>query len=299
MEQLIERFIQYLAAEKGYADNTLAAYRNDLRQFYQFVMNARPDISSWARVDLMLLQAYLLDLKARAYSSSSIARKIATLKSFYFYLTVTRVSAVNPTLELESPRVTKRVPQLLTTAQVTALLNAPTELTPKGLRDRAMLEVMYATGLRVSELVTLRVQDYAAANATLQLGQGAHRRTAILSDVAQTALDVYLARARPQLGAPSDDGALFVNPRGAPLTRQGVWLILKQYVARAGIDASVMPHSLRRAFAAQRLEAGASLQDVQRLLGHAHLATTQLYHRSQLPALAASSKTETMEHSET
>lgn len=299
MQEFIAQFIEYLAAEKGYAENTLAAYRNDLNQFHQFVLNTRPDISTWARVEVMLIQAYLLDLKARNYTSASIARKVAALKSFYFYLTETRVVAVNPTLELETPRVTKAPPRALTPEQVTALLNAPAEPTPKGLRDRAMLEVMYATGLRVTELVTLELKNYDAAAGTLRVGRGAHERTLELSNAARTAVDVYLARARANLGAPVDAGALFVNPRGEALTRQGVWLILKQYVARAGIDAAVTPHSLRHAFAAHRLDEGASLQDVQHLLGHAHLSTTHLYQRSQLPALTEGSKTETVEQTET
>lgn len=298
MEEHVEHFIRYLAAERGYADNTLSAYRNDLRQFYLFVVNTRPDIVSWALVDLMLIQAYLLDLKARAYSPSSVARKIAALKSFYYYLTEKRVVAVNPTIDLEPPRVTKVPPRALSTEQVTALLNAPAEPTPKGLRDRAMLEVMYATGLRVTELVTLQLEDYDPRTSMLTVGQGAHERTVPLTEPARAALDAYLARARAALGAPPDDGVLFANPRGEPLTRQGIWLILKQYVARAGIEAPVTPHSLRHAFAVHRLEQGASLQDVQRLLGHAHLSTTHLYSRTQLPALTPGSKIQSSEHTE-
>lgn len=298
MEEHVEHFIRYLAAERGYADNTLSAYRNDLRQFYLFVANTRPDIVSWALVDLMLIQAYVLDLKARAYSPSSVARKIAALKSFYYYLAEKRVVAVNPTIDLEPPRVTKVPPRALSAEQVTALLNAPAEPTPKGLRDRAMLEVMYATGLRVTELVTLQLEDYEPGTSMLTVGQGAHERTISLTEPARAALDAYLAHARAALGAPTDDGVLFANPRGEPLTRQGIWLILKQYVARAGIAASVTPHSLRHAFAVHRLEQGASLQDVQRLLGHAHLSTTHLYSRTQLPALTPSSKIQISEHTE-
>src|SRR5581483_6568743 len=298
LEQQIAQFIEYLAAEKGYAGNTLMAYRNDLSQFHQFVLNTRPYISSWARVDPLLIQAYLLDLKAREYSSASIARKVAALKSFYFYLTERRVTATNPTIDLEPPHVSKMPPRALTQEQVTALLNAPAEPTPKGLRDRAMLEVMYATGLRVTELVNLKLGDVDLERGVLKVGEGAHQPPVPLTNAAHTALGIYLARARTEFGAPSDSGPLFVNPRGGALTRQGVWLILKQYVARAGIEAVVTPHSLRHAFATHRLQEGSSLQDVQRLLGHAHLSTTQLYHRSALPALTASSKTETSENQE-
>ncbi len=292
MESFIAQYLDYLAVEKGYAENTLTAYRNDLRQFYLFVVNARPDIASWARVDLMLIQAYLLDLKARRYSAASVARKVAALKSFYFYLTQRRVLAVNPTLDLDPPRVSKTPPRTLNPEQVTALLHAPAEPTPKGLRDRAMLEVMYATGLRVTELVTLHLADFSAAAATLRVGQGAQARTLELTRAAQTAVEIYLARGRANFGAPPDSGALFVNPCGEPLTRQGVWLILKQYVAQAGIAGAVTPHSLRHAFAAHRLQEGSSLREVQRLLGHAHLSSTQLYNRGQATALTVRPKLE-------
>ena len=292
MESYLEQFILHLETEKGYAGNTLMAYRNDLSQFHQFVINARPYITSWARVDSLLIQAYLMDLKARKYSSASIARKMAALKSFYFYLTEIRVTATNPTLELEAPRVDKIPPRALTPEQVTLLLNTPAEPTPKGLRDRAMLEVMYATGLRVTELVSLQVTDANMETGTLYVGSGMHRRMLPLTNPAQTALSIYLARARSEYGADPDRGPLFVNPRGDALTRQGVWLILKLYVERAGIDAAVTPHSLRHAFASHRLQEGSSLRDVQRLLGHAHLSTTQMYSRSQLPAVVPTQKNE-------
>lgn len=275
------------------------AYRNDLLQFHQFVMNTRPYISSWARVDSLLIQASVLDLKARAYSAASVARKVAALKSFYFYLTEIGVMAVNPTLELETPRVSKQPPPTLTHEQVSALLNAPVEMTPKGLRDRAMFQVMYATGLRVTELVSLQFDDLNLENETLQVGSGTHRRTLALTNTAHTALSIYVARARAEFGVSSDSGPLFVNPRGDELTRQGIWLILKQYVAQAGIEGDVTPHSLRHAFATHRLQEGSSLQDVQRMLGHAHLSTTQLYNRGQATALTVRPKSDTMEIHET
>jgi integrase/recombinase XerD len=277
LESQIEQFIEYLATQKHYAGNTLMAYRNDLLQFHQFVMNLRPYTSSWARVDSLLMQAYLLDLKARGYSAASVARKIAALKSFYFYLTEMHVMASNPTLDLDPPRVNKQPPRALTESQVTALLSAPAEPNAKGLRDRAMLEVMYATGLRVTELVTLDVRDANLEEGVLRIGSGSRERTVPLTERAQLALRDYLTRARTGYGAQAEYGPLFVNPRGDQLTRQGVWLILKQYVKHAGIETAVTPHSLRHSFAAHRLADGASLEQVQRMLGHAHLTTTQAY----------------------
>jgi integrase/recombinase XerD len=223
------------------------------------------------------MQAYLLDLKARGYSAASVARKIAALKSFYFYLTEMHVMASNPTLDLDPPRVNKQPPRALTEAQVTALLSAPAEPNAKGLRDRAMLEVMYATGIRVTELVTLDVRDVNQEEGVLRIGSGTRERTVPLTERAQVALLEYITRARTGYGAQAEYGPLFVNPRGEQLTRQGVWLILKQYVKHAGIDTAVTPHSLRHSFAAHRLAEGASLEQVQRMLGHAHLTTTQAY----------------------
>lgn len=276
MEQQIEQFIEYLAREKHRANNTLMAYHNDLLQFHQFVLNTRPYISSWSRVDSLLIQAYFLQIKTE-YSPATIARKIAALKAFYFYLTEIRVLATNPTLDLDAPRVNKQPPRALTEEQMDALLHAPAEPNAKGLRDRAMLEVMYATGIRVTELVTLDVRDLDLDNGTLKIGSGLRERTVPLSIGAQNALKEYLFRARTDYGAHSDHGPLFVNPRGDQLTRQGVWLILKQYVKQVGITTPVTPHSLRHSFAAHRLAEGSTLQEVQRMLGHAHLTTTQVY----------------------
>lgn len=286
MEEQIEQFIEYLATQKHYSGNTLLAYRNDLWQFYQFVLAERPYVSSWGRVDSLLLQAFLLDLKARNYSAASIARKVAALKSFYFYLTERQVLASNPTMQLDAPRVTKRAPQILTEAQVSTLLAAPADPSSKGLRDRAMLEVMYATGIRVSELVMLDVKDVDLEHQTLRIGSGARQRTVPLSERAANALRDYITRARTDYRVPADQGRLFVNRRGKGLTRQGVWLILKQYVEQAGIQAPVTPHSLRHSFAAHRLAQGSSLQDVQRMLGHAQLSTTQVYNRVPLPVMS-------------
>jgi integrase/recombinase XerD len=286
MEEQILAFIEYLARRKHYAGNTLAAYRQDLFQFHQFVTTERPHLSSWARVDTLLLQAFLLQLRAREYSPASVARKVAAIKSFYFYLFEEHAIAANPTLELDAPRVAKRAPQALTEGQVNALLAAATDSTPKGYRDRALLEVLYATGIRVTELVTLQIDDLDLETATLRIGKdeagadGSNRsRDLPLNERAVGALRDYLQNGRLALKVPPDAGPLFANPRGEPLTRQGVWLILKQYVKEAGIDVPVTPHSLRHSFAAHRLERGERVQDLQRLLGHAHLSTTQAYNR--------------------
>ncbi len=281
MQEHIYAFIDYLATQRRYASNTLLAYRNDLLQLCQFVQAERPDVISWPHVDGLLLQAFLLQMKTRDYSAASIARKVAAYKSFYLYLLEKQVIASNPAESLEAPVVPKHAPRALSPEQVTTLLDAASDTTPKGLRDRAMLEVLYAAGLRVSELVTLGAGAFDPNTGALVVEAPEGARALMLSQRAQDAVKLYLERGRPALHAPEGDGSLFVNSRGVRLTRQGIWLILKDYVKRAGIQAEVTPHSLRHVFAAHRLAQGERVQDLQRLLGHAHLSTTLVYSRSQ------------------
>lgn len=283
MDEQIEAFIEYLATHKHYAANTLMAYRNDLMQFYQFVINERPHLGSWARVDSLLLQAHVLQMRAR-YSTATVARKVAALKSFYFFLVDERVLASNPTLQLDPPRVTKHPPHVLDEDQVNALLAAPTDPSPKGMRDRAMLELMYATGIRVTELVGLTINAVDWQENALRVGSDARERRLPLSLRAQARLRDYVEKGRSTYRLPPGNGPLFANPRGKPLTRQGVWLIIKQYVMQTGIEVPVTPHALRHSFAAHRLAHGEQLKDLQRMLGHAHLSTTQVYSRT--PELA-------------
>jgi integrase/recombinase XerD len=279
MDEQLNAFIEFLASRKGYAANTLAAYRNDLLQFLQFIAAERPHLTSWTRVDPLVLQAFLLQLKARAYSASSIARKIAALKSFYFFLFQEHALTTNPTLDLDAPPVPKQVPHVLTEEQVEALLSAAAGPTPKGYRDRAMLELLYAAGLRVSELVTLPLGAVDMDAGTLHVSGGRNARVLPLRERALTALREYLERGRRALKGLPEAGPLFVNSHGRQLTRQGVWLILKQYGDAARMDVDVTPYSLRHAFAAHHLARGERVQDLQRLLGHAHLSTTLAYSR--------------------
>ncbi len=280
MEEHIYAFIDHLATQRRYASNTLLAYRNDLLQLCQFVQAERPGIASWSQADAPLLQAFLLQMKARDYSPASIARKIAAVKSFYFYLGENSVIASNHAEALEAPAVPRHPLRPLTPEQVTLLLDSASDMNPKGTRDRAMLEVLYAAGLRVTELVTLDVDSLDLFGSTLRINSPEGARVLTLPPRALDALGTYLEKGRPSLNAPENAGPLFVNSRGLRLTRQGVWLILKDYVKRVGIEGEVTPHSLRHAFAAHRLAEGESVQDLQRLLGHAHLSTTLAYSRA-------------------
>lgn len=281
MEEQIRDFLEYIRATKGYARNTVEAYRNDLTQFFNFAQSERPHLSSWARVDKPLLLGFLIHLKEREYTSASAARKVAVLKTFFHFLLDHRLIGDDPAATLDSPHVEKRLPQILTPDEVERLLAAPARhSTPKGLRDCAILELIYASGLRVSELVALDAADVDWEARTVQcLGAGGKKRVIPVAERAMQALDDYWQRGRPALASHGDESALFVNPRGRRLTRQGLWLIIKEYVTEAEITKVVTPHTLRHSFAAHLLSRGEDLQKVQRLLGHSNITTTQVYAR--------------------
>ncbi len=276
MEEQIHEFLSAMQGGKGYARNTIEAYRNDLTQFLNFALNERPNLSNWGRVDKPLLLVFVQSLKERAYTPSSVSRKIAVLKSFYHFLVARKLVDVDPTATLGSPKVEKRLPQVLPADEIERLLAAPTKFsTPKGFRDRAMLALLSASGMRVSELTSLDVDDVNLEGKTIHCaGRGAKRRVIPIQGSAVDALAHYLQRGRPAL-VHDDERALFVNPHGERLTRQGLWLIIKEYVKEAGITTPVTPHTLRHSFAVHSLNQGADLASVQRLLGHANIATTQ------------------------
>jgi integrase/recombinase XerD len=279
MEEQIHAFLEHLATQRHYAANTLAAYRVDLLQFFHFILLERPHLSSWARVDSLLMQAFLLHLKARSYSPASVARKIAALKSFYFYLLENKQIAGNPTLSLEAPPVLKHTPRPLTEEEFLRLIEAISENSPKGFRDRAILELMYTAGLRVTELVTLPLDGVDEVMQLVRVEGPDGDRSVGLSERALAAVRIYLEKGRAALKGPEGSGTLFVNLRGRQMTRQGVWLIIKGYAKHAGIEAVITPHSLRHTFAAHKLAQGEKIEDLQRLLGHAHLSTTLVYNR--------------------
>ncbi len=281
MEEQIRDFLEYIRANKGYARNTVDAYRNDLTQFLNFAQSERPHLSSWARVDKPLLLDFIVHLKEREYTSASAARKVAVLKTFFHFLSERHMIGDDPAAALDSPHVEKHLPQILTPDEVERLLAAPAvHSTPKGLRDRAILELIYASGLRVSELVALDGDDVDWEAGTVRcLGAGGKKRVIPVASRAVQALEEYWRRGRLALAVREDERALFVNPRGHRLTRQGLWLIIKEYVAEAEITRAVTPHTLRHSFAAHMLSRGEDLQNVQRLLGHSNITTTQVYAR--------------------
>jgi len=283
MDDRVGHFLHFLSAEKGASENTIAAYRNDLTQFGTFLvavnMNGHP--TNWQRISKDTIIQYILQLKEKRYAEASVARKVAAVKSFFQYMQAEGAIQVNPTESLESPRVGKTLPKPLSVQQVDELLEQPAKKhTPEALRDRAMLELLYATGLRVTELVSLDLDSISLdprSPSARCLGKGAKERSVPIHEQAMLALIGYLNDGRPRLVKHKKERALFVNRRGERLTRQGFWLILKQYAQEAGIEGSVTPHSLRHSFATHMLRGGAPLRSVQELLGHANISTTQVY----------------------
>lgn len=280
MEQQINEFLHAIQINKGYSRNTIEAYRNDLTQFLNFALNERPTLSHWGRVDKPLLLIFILHLKERGYTASSVSRKVAVLKSFYHYLLERKLIEADPTATVGSPKVEKRLPQVLSPVEIERLLAAPIQnTTAKGLRDRAILELLFASGMRVSELTALNVADINLDQGTVHcIGHGVKRRVLPIPQRVTDILRQYIVRGRVTL-VRDNELALFVNPHGERLTRQGLWLIIKEYVREADIQTPVTPHTMRHSFAVHMLHQGENIATVQRLLGHANKATTQMYAR--------------------
>jgi integrase/recombinase XerD len=283
VEERVTAFLHYLSAERGSSKNTIDAYRNDLSGFAAFAAaqgtnGATPDASA---IDRDLINAYIADLNGRQYAKSTVARKVAAVKSFCAFLLDHGDLTTNPTAAIDSPRAPKPVPKPMTTQEVDALLLAVRQAdTPEAIRDTAMIELVYATGMRVTELVSLNLDSLHLSPRPAWVrcvGKGAKERTIPVHEQASLALERYLDQGRPALLKNRTQTALFVNRRGECLTRQGFWLILKGYVKTAGIETHVTPHTLRHSFATHLLRGGASVRDVQELLGHANVSTTQVY----------------------
>jgi len=282
VKEVIDKFLNYLVVEKGFSENTKFAYQNDLHQLASFVEEEaarRGTIPPWAAFDRQSMLRYLLELKERRYAATTVARKVAAIKSFFAFLVAEGILRDNPTRDVPSPKVGKSLPRPISIAQARLLLEQPSKLsTPEAKRDRAMLELLYATGMRASELVALDLADIDIEGGYVRcFGKGHKERLIPIYRQAALVLKEYLTEARPHLVRNSEEKALFLNRRGERLTRQGLWQILKGYAKEAGLEAQVTPHTLRHSFATHMLSGGADLRSVQELLGHANISTTQVY----------------------
>ncbi|WP_125766498.1 site-specific tyrosine recombinase XerD [Lapidilactobacillus wuchangensis] len=276
MNNLLNDYLRSLRIEQGLADNSIMSYRRDLQQFCQWLTEQQLDHFP---EDPSQLSLYLQALAVQGKAQSSRMRAVSSLRHFYRWLSQREVIQHNPMETIPSPKRGQHLPVALTVAEVDQLLAAPNTATKLGLRDRAILEVMYATGLRVSELVHLQLSDLHLELGLINtIGKGNKERLIPIGDVAIKYVKRYLNNSRPQL-LKSDHfvGTLFLNFRGQQMTRQAIWKLIKKYIQQIGITKDVTPHTLRHSFATHLLENGADLRVVQELLGHADISTTQIY----------------------
>ena len=282
MRQAVDNFLNYLRVEKGFSQNTIDAYRNDLNQLASFIEEEaarRGSIPPWASFDRQSMLSYLLDLRQRNYAATTIARKVAATRSFFSFMVAEGIIKTNPIEDVRSPKIGKPLPKPISFSEVRQLIEQPSKLsTPEAKRDRAMLELLYASGRRVSELVSLNLGDVDLEGGYVRcFGKGSKERVIPIYKQAVLVVREYLEEDRPHLVHNGDEKALFLNRRGDRLTRQGFWQILKGYAKSANMDAKITPHTLRHSFATHMLNGGADLRSVQELLGHANISTTQVY----------------------
>ncbi len=276
MTPAISQFLTHVRVEKGLSANTVAAYRRDLAKFNTFAQKRKRMLETVNRDDLV---DFLAGMYREKLESRTVARHLVTIRSFFRFAQVQELITADPSLNLESPKVRRTLPGYLKLEDVDRLLAQPDAKTPLGLRDRAMLEVLYSTGLRVSELTGLRVTDLDAKVGCIRcIGKGDKERIVPAGRKALGMVEKYLRDARPKLlGKGIASQALFVNRRGDSISRVGVWKILSAYGRRAGLRVALTPHMLRHSFATHLLERGADLRSVQLMLGHADISTTQIY----------------------
>ncbi len=278
----IDAFLDHLLVQKNYSHHTIQAYTNDLRQLVEYLEAEVPAFSKkgWAAITYEHLRDFQGHLVEQGYADTSIARKLASVRTLFQYLLLEGVISRDPSRGLEGPKVSRPLPKAISPEEIERLLDAPAHVEgPIGLRDQAILELLYATGMRVGELATLHIDDVdLERNVVRCRGKGNKEREVPIHEIAAQKLLAYLQDGRPRLvSAQYQTQALFLNFRGTPLTRQGIWLIIKKYAKMAGIQVKVTPHVLRHSVATHLLRNGANLREVQELLGHTNLTTTQRY----------------------
>ncbi|WP_353990315.1 site-specific tyrosine recombinase XerD [Pediococcus argentinicus] len=276
MDRLVEEYLHALVVEKGLSQNTVVSYRQELRRFMTFL--SKENIKDIKNVDRYVILNFLDELDRAGISRNSIIHAISSLRKFFLYLLQINMITDNPMNNIVPPKKAQHLPSILTTDEVERLLATPNTATNLGVRDRAILEVMYATGLRVSELIHLNLNELHLEMGLIEtVGKGDKQRVIPIGDVAIKWLNEYLQGPRGALLKNQNYDIVFLNQHGRPMTRQGIWKNLKQLVLKAGITKNITPHTLRHSFATHLLENGADLRIVQELLGHADISTTQIY----------------------
>ncbi|MFZ1948237.1 MAG: site-specific tyrosine recombinase XerD [bacterium] len=276
MVDLLREFTGWLATERGVSANTVTAYEGDLKKYIEFLAGAgKPSAAAAVSADV---HAYLSFLSECGMSPASVRRETSSLRAFHRFLVAEGYGAKDPTADVVTPRIWRRVPKALTQPEVERLLGQPDVAKPLGLRDKAMLEFTYATGMRVSEVVGFRAHDLNTEGAYARcFGKGSRERIVPVGSIALRWVGAYVESVRPAILKGRSEETLFLNWRGKPLTRMGFWKILRAYAIAAGLGSRVSPHVLRHSFATHLLEGGADLRDVQELLGHSDISTTQMY----------------------
>lgn len=271
----IEEFIGYLHNTRGTSKNTEVSYERDLKKLERFLTEEK--VESVEQVNATLLNSYVMYMERKNFAASSISRSIASIRAFFHFLCQTRGWKENPAEHLKAPKIEKKMPGILTIDEVDLLLKQPRENTAKGIRDRAMLELLYATGIRVSELISLTLKDINLKLGYITCSNGEKERVIPFGSAAKRSVEHYMEGARAELLGSQESEMLFLNCSGKSMSRQGFWKVLKSYAEAAGIQQDITPHTLRHSFAAHLVQNGADLKSVQEMMGHSDISTTQIY----------------------
>ena len=276
MEHLLDQFLNYLVVERGLSPNTLDSYSRDLIKYLEYL--SRKGIKDINETSDLTVISFFTSLKKDGLSNRSIARNLSSIKMFYKFLAEDHHIKSNPTLNIETPKRESKLPQVLSMEEVDSLLKIPDRNTSLGLRNAALLELLYATGLRVSEIISLSLNNInLEAGYLIAYGKGSKERLVPIGEVAQNLIKEYLEKARPALLKKKQSNYLFITRSTKPMTRQGFWKLIKKYALAAGINKNISPHTLRHSFASHLLERGADLRSVQIMLGHSDISSTQIY----------------------
>lgn len=276
MEKEIKEFISYLHNTKKMSGNTEVSYERDLKKMMQYFQEVH-QLTKVQEITQTSLNSYMLYLEKNRFAASTVSRSVASMRAFFQYLYQEHKIEGNPAEYLRPPKVEKKMPEILSVNEVDLLLRQPSAQTPKGIRDKAMLELLYATGIRVSELISLQMADVNLTMGYINCKDGDSERIIPFGSQAKKALQEYLYTVRGSFLREQENTILFTNCSGKPMSRQGFWKVLKHYAAMAGIEKDITPHTLRHSFAAHLIQNGADLKSVQEMLGHSDISTTQRY----------------------